>query len=140
MFERNVQGFNVLAGQESTHGFNGSLHGHERFDAQFFFGPVYTFQCCLDIEGVLAGFDKQEIGSALEQAGGLFLVRYGEFFPAYAPGDRQGPGGGPHRTRDEARLSAGGGLVGCLAGNFGTQAAQLAGAVGELVLLEYNRA
>ena len=90
----------------------------------------------LDVAGILAGFEDQEVGAAFDECLGLIVEIAGQFVEGYAAGDGDRFGGGPHGAGDEAAPARGGELVSDLAGQAGGCAVQFVGLVSQVILAE----
>ena len=139
MGQRGIEGFNVLTGQQGAHGLDGALHRHRHFPPQFGECPVYAFQPCLDVEGVLAGLQQQQVDAAFDESGGLDVIIAGQFLEGDAAGDRDGLGGGAHGAGDEPGFVGGGRRIRRPPGQRGGLAVEALGLVGQAVLGQHHR-
>ena len=131
-----VEGLDVLASQESAHGFHGTLDGNRNPAAQLGKGAVDALQSGLDVQRVLTGFQQQEIRAAFDETGGLIVVRSGQIVEGDPTGNGDGLGGGTHGAGDEAGLVGCTCAVGSLTGDGGGGPVNWAGFVGEIVFSE----
>ena len=137
--QRGIERLHILPGQQRTHGLDGALHRHRRRAAQFGHGAVDALQPGLDVQRILAGFQQQHIGAALQQPRRLLMVGFGQFVESDAAGNGDGLGGRPHRAGHEpgpVGRAGGGGLP---AGDDGGRAVEAAGFMGQPVFGQHHR-
>ena len=92
-----------LSGQHGAAQFDRSRdHGRDR-PADLPAQAVDGQQRGLHAAGVVAGLHQQHVRSALDQAGGLLVVRLDQLRKRDPADYRDGLGGGPHRAGDKAR-------------------------------------
>ena len=138
--KRRVQRLRVLPGQQRAHGLDGALHGNRHVAVQLGLRAVNTLQPGLDVDGVLAGFEQQHVGAALNQPGGLLVIIGGEFVKGQTTGHRDGSGSGPHRAGDESGPVGftGRHVGGDLPGDCGALSVDAPGVFGQVVLAEHQ--
>lgn len=102
MGEGGIESFGVLTGEHGTGVFDGAGDHGGNVVAEFAAEVVDGKQGGLDVAGVLGGLDKEDVGAAIDQALGLFVVTVAESVEGDAAGDGDGLGGGAHGTGDKA--------------------------------------
>ena len=109
--EGRVERLHVLAGQQGAHGLHGPLHRHRQLSAQLLEGPVYALQAGLDVQGVLARLQQEQVRAPFRQAQRLLVERVGQLVEGHAAGHRDGLCSGAHGAGDETRPLGGGNIV-----------------------------
>ena len=112
------------------------MDGDGDMGIQFGLGLVDADETGFEVEGILGGFEEEEVDAAGNQAGGLFLVGGGQLVEGDAAGDGDGFGGGADGAGDEAGAFRGIVVGGGFAGQLGGGVVDLVGLGGQVVLGE----
>ena len=90
MRNRSVKRVSGLSGQHRAHLLDGARDHHRDAEAQFFAETVDGEQTCLDVARVLAGFEQQNVGAAVNQSLRLLVEAIDKLRKRDAATDRDG--------------------------------------------------
>ena len=115
------------------------MHRYRNFPAQFRQGLVNANQPGFQVQGVLSGFQQQQVGAALHQPQRLLPIGGGQFVKSNAAGNGDGFGGRPHRPGHETRLFRSGNGGRRFPGQLRRYPVNAAGFPGQIILGQHHR-
>ena len=111
VFDRGVKRVGGLARQHGPHGFDGARNDYRDAPAEFTLEAPDGQQAGLDVARILAGFEQQNIGAAIDQRFGEIVVILLQMVERNGAADGDAFACRTHGTGHEARLARGGELA-----------------------------